>query len=168
MRGQGLLVRALVTGPARRHPARSVLPVLGVAIGVAAVAAIHHANRSVTLSFQEAASSIAGRSDFVVTGVGGVPVAALPALSFLWERGSLAPAVVGSAVVDDGTGEIAEILGIDPGADQVVRELKLVGQQRPGLLPRNAVFVGEPFARRHGLAVGDRLAIVAGGVRRSV
>jgi hypothetical protein len=33
---------------------------LGVAIS-RAIAAIHHANRSVTLSFQEAASSIAGR-----------------------------------------------------------------------------------------------------------
>lgn len=163
-----LLMRALVTGPARRHPSRFVLPVLGVAIGVGAVAAIHHANRSVTLSFQEAASSIAGRSDFIITGVGGVPVASLPALSFLWERGSLAPAVIGSAVVDDGTGEIAEILGVDPGSDQVVREMKLVGRPRPGLLPRGSVFVGEAFARRHRLSVGDHLAIVAGGVRHSV
>ncbi|HEY6146155.1 MAG TPA: hypothetical protein VIZ69_00595, partial [Thermoanaerobaculia bacterium] len=69
--------RALVTGPARRYPLRLVLPVVGVAVGVAAVAAIHHANRSVTLSFRDAAGAVAGRSDFTVTGVSGVPVESL-------------------------------------------------------------------------------------------
>ena len=72
MKGMALLVRALVTGPARRRPQRAILPVVGVAIGVAAVAAIQHANRSVTESFREAAASLSGRSDFVVTGVAGV------------------------------------------------------------------------------------------------
>ena len=45
---------------ARRHPVRVLLPTIGVAIGVAAVAAIHHANRSVTASFREAAAAISG------------------------------------------------------------------------------------------------------------
>ena len=77
MKGFRLVLRALVTGPARRRPARVVLPVFGVAIGVAAVAAIHHANRSVTESFRDAASTVAGRSDFVVKGPAGVPLADL-------------------------------------------------------------------------------------------
>ena len=51
MSGFALVFRALITGPALRHPIRVLLPVVGVAIGVAAVAAIHHANRSVTASF---------------------------------------------------------------------------------------------------------------------
>ena len=71
--GFSLVFRGLVWGPARRHPMRLVLPAAGVAIGVAAVAAIHHANRSVTESFREAAASVSGRSDFVVTGVAGFP-----------------------------------------------------------------------------------------------
>ncbi|HYT33134.1 MAG TPA: hypothetical protein VEO37_11100, partial [Thermoanaerobaculia bacterium] len=77
MRRYRLLLEALVSGPARRRPMRAALPVLGVAIGVAAVAAIHHANRSVTQSFRDAAATLAGRSDFVVTGAAGVPVEAL-------------------------------------------------------------------------------------------
>jgi len=84
MSGFPLVFRALVSGPARRHPMRVALPALGVAIGVAAVAAIHHANRSVTASFREAASSVSGRSDFVITGAAGIPVADLAALSFIW------------------------------------------------------------------------------------
>ena len=83
-----------------------MLPVLGVAIGVAAAAAIQHANGSVSESFRDAASSLSGRSDFVVTGVSGVPLPALERLSFLWAEGSFAPAVTGSALVNDGSGEI--------------------------------------------------------------
>jgi putative ABC transport system permease protein len=170
MKGMALLVRALVTGPARRRPQRAILPVVGVAIGVAAAAAIQHANRSVTESFREAASSLSGRSDFVVTGVAGVPAAALERLAFLWEHGSFSPAVIGTAVVEDGTGEIAQILGVDPGGDGAVREMKLLpGSGRADLLAKpGSVFVPEAFARRHRLAVGKRLDIVAGGVRGTV
>src|SRR6266540_539565 len=169
MKGFGLVMRALVTGPARRRPLLVLLPVLGVAVGVAA-AAILHANRSVTESFREAAATLSGRSDFVVTGVAGVPVAALERLSFLWGHGSFAPAVTGTAVVEDGSGEIAQILGVDPGGDSAVREMKLMaGSGRANLLVTpNSVFVPENFARRHRLAVGKTLDIVAGGVRRSV
>ncbi len=170
MNGLRLLLRALVTGPARRRPMRALLPVVGVGIGVAAAAAIQHANRSVTESFREAAAALSGRSDFVVTGVAGVPVAALERLSFLWAHGSFAPAVTGTAVVEDGSGDIAQILGVDPGGDAAVREMKLLpGSGRANFLAApNSVFVPERFARRHRLAVGKTLDIVAGGVLRSV
>src|SRR5215472_8428451 len=164
-----LVLRALVLGSARRHPMRFLLPALGVAVGVAAVAAIHHANASVTESFQEAAASLAGRSDFVVTGVTGVPVAALKSLAFLWGHGSFAPAVTGTALVDDGSGEIAEILGIDPGGDRAVRDMRVVGSERiEKLLEPDSVFLGQSFARRHNLAPGNKFHIVSGGVSRSV
>ena len=124
MKGFALLFEALVAGPARHRPLRALLPVAGVAIGVAAIASIHHANRSITESFRDAAAALAGRSDFVVTGARGVPVAALAAFSFLWEHGAFAPAVTGSAVAADGSGEILQILGVDPGGDAAVREIE--------------------------------------------
>lgn len=167
-----LVLRALVTGPARRRPMRFLLPALGVAVGVAAVAAIHHANRSVTESFREAAAAVSGRSDLVVTGVRGVPLAALPALSFLWEAGSFAPAVTGFAVLDDGSGEVVEVLGIDYTADRSVREIRLVEPSGPSgrlrLAIRRAALLPVPFAKRHGLVVGGRVPLVAGGVRTSI
>jgi putative ABC transport system permease protein len=168
MSGFRSLFKALVIGPNMRHPLRAVLPTLGVAIGVSAVGAIHHANRSVTLSFREAAQSIAGRSDFVVTGVGGVPISSLRDLSFLWRHGSIAPAVLGSIVLDDGSGEIAQMLGIDPGGDPAVRDMKVVGNPRPYSFASDAVLASEAMASRHHLRVGDPLSIVAGGVRQTV
>ena len=185
MRGFALVLRALVTGPARRRPARVVLPILGVAIGVAAVAAIHHANRSVTESFRDAASTVAGRSDFVITGPAGVPVADLERLAFLWPLGAFAPAVTGTAVLDPGPGprrgdrdddpegprQIVEILGIDWGGDGAVRDVRLVepdGRGRAGLGARGSVLVSAPFAERHGLRPGDTLGLTAGGRPRRV
>ncbi len=173
MSGFSLIFRALITGPARRHPIRVLLPTIGVAIGVAAVAAIHHANRSVTASFREAASAVSGRSDFVVTGTAGIPIERLAALSFLWPIGSFAPAVTGSAVLDDGSREVAQVLGIDWGGDSAVREVRLVAPAGPTaradlLVGNGSVFVSVPFADRHHLAPGTELSLVTGGVRHRV
>ena len=173
MSGFALVFRALVSGPARRHPMRLVLPAAGVAIGVAAVAAIHHANRSVTESFREAAASVSGRSDFVVTGVAGVPVADLAALSFLWKFASFAPAVSGPAVLADGSGSVLQILGVDWGGDSAVRDFRLIGADSPSarahiLAAGGAVLVPAPLAARHRLSPGGTVAVVAGGRRREV
>ncbi|HVQ53600.1 MAG TPA: FtsX-like permease family protein [Thermoanaerobaculia bacterium] len=170
MSGFALVFRALITGPALRHPIRVLLPAIGVAIGVAAVAAIHHANRSVTASFQDAAAAVSGRSDFVVTGAAGIRVEALEALAFLWPIGSFAPAVSGSAVIDDGSREVAQVLGVDWGGDGAVRDVRLVDPAgtaaRAALLAETgSVFVSVPFAERHHLAPGAELSLVAGGVR---
>ncbi|MEO8430199.1 MAG: FtsX-like permease family protein [Acidobacteriota bacterium] len=172
MKALRLVFRALVAGPARRHPLRLVLPVVGVAIGVAAIAAIHHANRSVTESFREAAGAVSGRSDFTVTGVNGVPLEALRAFSFIWGRGSFAPAVTGVVVLADGTGEVADLIGVDLGGDPSVRQWELVEPRDRGALARlpagDVVFLPVPFARRHRVATGARLHVVAGGVPREL
>ncbi len=147
-----------------------LLPAIGVAIGVAAVAAIHHANRSVTASFQDAAAAVSGRSDFVVTGAAGIRVEALEALAFLWPIGTFAPAVSGSAVIDDGSREVAQVLGVDWGGDGAVRDVRLVDPAgtaaRAALLAETgSVFVSVPFSERHRLAPGSEISLVAGGVR---
>jgi putative ABC transport system permease protein len=167
-----LVFRALVAGPARRHPVRVLVPALGVGIGVAAVAAIHHANRSVSESFREAASAVAGRSVFVVKGAAGVPVGDLAALSFLWKVGSFAPAVTGPAVLADASREVARILGIDWGGDGKIRDLRLVapagGGTRSRLFQPDSILVSESFASRHGLSPGSRLSLTVGGKRATV
>ncbi|HEV8611254.1 MAG TPA: FtsX-like permease family protein [Thermoanaerobaculia bacterium] len=167
-----LVFRALVTGPARRRPIRALVPVLGVAIGVAAVAAIHHANRSVTESFRESARSIAGRSDLVVVGAAGVPLEELERLRFLWRVGSFAPLVSGNAVLADGSGEVVAILGTDYGGEASIREMRLVAPStaagRLALSSPGSALAPVPFAKRHGLAIGSRLPLVVGGVRAEV
>ncbi|HEY6065786.1 MAG TPA: FtsX-like permease family protein, partial [Thermoanaerobaculia bacterium] len=169
MTGFHLVFRALVTGPARRRPIRALLPVAGVAVGVAAVAAIHHANRSVTESFRDSARAIAGRSDLTVVGARGVPLAELGRFDFLWRVGSFAPLVSGNAVVADGSGEVVAILGTDYGGDPEIREMRLVspstGASRLPLASPGSALAPAPFAARHRLGIGSRVPLVAGGVR---
>jgi putative ABC transport system permease protein len=172
MRSFRLVLRALVTGPARRRPIRAFLPVVGVAVGVSAVAAIHHANRSVTESFGESARAVAGRSDLAIVGARGVPLAAIEPLGFLWRIGSIAPLVSGSAVLDDGSREVVAIFGTDYGGDGGVREMRLVepttAAGRVRTFSSGSVLVPLPFAARHRLRVGSRISLVAGGRRTEV
>ena len=172
MRSFRLVLRALVTGPARRRPIRAFLPILGVAVGVSAVAAIHYANRSVTESFSQSARAVTGRSDLAVVGARGVPLAAIEPLDFLWRIGSIAPLVSGSAVLDNGSREVVAILGTDYGGDGSVREMRLVEPTtavgRVGILSPGSVLVPLPFAARHRLRVGSRILLVAGGRRAEV
>jgi putative ABC transport system permease protein len=172
MRSFRLVLRALVTGPARRRPIRAFLPIVGVAVGVSAVAAIHYANRSVTESFSESARAVTGRSDLAVVGARGVPLAAIEPLDFLWRIGSIAPLVSGSAVLDNGSREVVAILGTDYGGGGSVREMRLVepttAAGRIGILSSGSVLVPLPFAARHRLRVGSRILLVAGGRRAEV
>ena len=172
MRSFRLVLRALVTGPARRRPIRAFLPIVGVAVGVSAVAAIHHANRSVTESFSQSARAVTGRSDLAVVGARGVPLAAIESLNFLWRIGAIAPLVSGSAVLDDGSREVIAILGTDYGGDGSVREMRLVkpttAAGRVRILSSGSVLVPIPFAARHRLRIGSRIFLVAGGRRAEV
>jgi putative ABC transport system permease protein len=167
-----LIFRALVTGPARRRPIRALLPVAGVAVGVAAVAAIHHANRSVTESFRESARALAGRSDLVVVGARGVPLEELARLQFLWRLGSFAPLVSGTAVIEDATREPVTVLGTDYGGDSEIREMRLVapvgGGERLLLSRPGSVLAPVPLAQRHGWRIGSRVSLAAGGERIDV
>lgn len=169
MRAFRLVLRALVTGPARRRPVRALLPVLGVAVGVAAIAAIQHANRCVTASFRESARAVAGRSDFTIVGAAGVPLEAMATLRFLWPVGAFTPLVTGSAVIADGAGEVVTVFGTDYDGTGGVREMRLAapatGSARVALAAPGSVFVPVPLAKRRALALGSRIPLVCGGVR---
>jgi len=161
-----------VTGPALRRPVRALLPVLGVAVGVAAIAAIQHANRSVTESFRESARAVAGRSDFTIVGAAGVPLEAMERLRFLWPVGAFTPLVTGSAVIGDGAGEVVTIFGTDYDGTGGVREMRLAapaaGSARVALTAPDSVLVPLPLSKRRALAIGSRVFLVSGGVRSEV
>ena len=168
--GFRLVFRALVTGPLSRRPIRAVVPALGVAIGVAAVAAIHHANASAVESFRDSAEALAGRSDLVVLGARGVPLPDLERLRFLWKVGSFAPLVSGNVSLADRSGEVVAIVGTDIGGDAAVRDRRLVApataRGRLALTAPDTVLVPVDFARRLGWTIGSRVRLrTAEGVR---
>ncbi len=155
----------LVLRPLRRDPLRALLSVAGVAIGVAAVCAIHRANESVVASFRGAVESISGKARLTVRGVAGLPDEAGAKLRWLWEIGSFAPAVDRFAVVADGTDEPVEILGVDPTSEASVRSYRLIAP-RAGLeklFEKDAALAPVAFVRRHRATLGTRIPLFANG-----
>lgn len=104
--------RTFHAGYARRHVWLTLLVVLGVAIGVAAVVAIESANAAAIDSFRRALDVVTGKATHVVTaGYPGVP-------DELWPKVRLDPAVVEAAPVVE-----ARLLVTDP----VLPPLRLEG-----------------------------------------
>ncbi|HET9796138.1 MAG TPA: FtsX-like permease family protein, partial [Thermoanaerobaculia bacterium] len=167
-----LLFAGLVLRPARTHPLRVLLSIAGVAIGVGAVCAIHRGNRSVTDSFRSGVEAISGASRLTVEGVDGVPESAAATLRWIWETGAFAPVVDRFAVCGDGSDEPVEVLGIDVTAEEPVRRYRLVSPDAGGnlraLFTAVAVLAPDAFARRHRLAVGSALPLLAHGRRQVV
>jgi len=167
-----LLFAGLVLRPARTHPLRSLLSIAGVAIGVAAVCAIHRGNRSVTDSFRGGVEAISGAARLTVEGVDGVPENAAAGLRWIWEVGAFAPVVDRFAVCGDGSDEPVEVLGVDVTAEQPVRRYRLIspsaGADLRELFSADAVLAPQAFARRHRLSVGSEFPILAHGGRHVV
>ena len=117
MGGLSSVFRALVLGPGAAAPAACAPAGAGRRDRRRRRGGDPPRQRSVTESFRDAAASISGRSDFVVTGAAGVPVEALERLSFLWDVGSFAPAVTGCGGRRRRTRESSsQILGSTPAA----------------------------------------------------
>jgi putative ABC transport system permease protein len=156
------------------HRVRNALTIVGVALGVATVAGIADASKSVLLSFQHMVETVAGASQLEMTARGG----------------TLSEGLVDTAVAAPGV-QAAEGLveSFLPLADQPSRTLYLLGLDflRSSIweaqVPRSAIdmpdeltFVAQPdsvmvsrrFAERSGLRMGDPLRVVAPGGPRTL
>ncbi|MGE3172793.1 MAG: FtsX-like permease family protein [Planctomycetota bacterium] len=156
-----------------RHPLRSGLAVLGIALGVALLLGIQSALGSATAAFAAAARTLSGEATHVVRGgPDGVPVAALGLLAQL-------PGVRGAAPVREGVARhkgdrrhIVRWFGCDPLAEAAVRPFLAAGTAaaRGADVPLAALatvpgaFVADAATlRRLGCAVGDPVELWLGG-----
>nr|MBA2565355.1 FtsX-like permease family protein [Gemmatimonadota bacterium] len=165
----------------KRRPLGSLLPVLGVALGVATIVAIDLAGTSAVRSFRETLERLDGRTTHRVVGphlshdlarrLGAVP--GVEAAAPIVEAVGLHDA--GDRLPIEDAGEPLRLFGIDPLSEGMIRslgvELAGSGNASAGLLRDflgrpGALLVSAPFLERHGLAAGDALPLVV-GTRRS-
>ena len=159
-----LLWRALVTGPLREHPGRSVLAVLAIALGVALGVAVHLVNSSAINEFELAARHIAGDADLVVRGPrAGFDEALYPRIARLPQVEAANPGV-DLEVPLAGRQDSLRILGFDP---------LRAAQVQPSLMPERSGMVLDLFdadtvllspsaAEWLGVTTGGTLAIQVG------
>jgi putative ABC transport system permease protein len=161
---------------ARAAAGRMALSVVAVALGVALVVAFRLMNAAVLQSFLDTADAMAGRAALSVTAGDGLTfsedvvqaVAAVPGVKLA------VPLVRSVAFVDDGSGEMLTVHGVDLTNESAVRVYhdaehadEVIDDPVGFLNQPDSVVVGREFAERHGLTTESRLALVTpSGVRQ--
>jgi putative ABC transport system permease protein len=106
----------LILRPLRDEPLRTLLTVVAVALGVAAVLAIELAGEAATGSFHSSMESLAGATDFEVTAVGGLSPEAFTRLAALPYALKLHPRIEDYVVLEE-SGHTIPLIALDLIAD---------------------------------------------------
>jgi putative ABC transport system permease protein len=156
--------QALVGGPLRSSPGRTLLAVLAIACGIALGFSVHLVNASAAAEFRRAALQLAGEADLVIRGprqgfdemlyprIAGLPGIAIasPALEFQASRTAAAPAL--------------KIIGIDALRARELQPALFAGEALPAidLFDPDNILLSAAAARAFGVSTGDRLDFLAG------
>lgn len=170
------LFRQFIVRALRRDPARGLVTVAGLTLGVAVVVAIRLANTASVRGFETALDVVAGRTSLEIVGAGvGAPEEQLAGLEWLREYGRVSPVIDRTARLEtpDGAGHRLRVLGVDVLRDRPFREYRLLRFSRRERAPRSrelldvlldpaSIVLTERFARRHGIDVGAPVRLVVG------
>lgn len=171
---------ALVAAYARREVGRTLLTILGVALGVAVLVAIDLASGTAVRSFQSTIRDVAGSAQLTVRANGaGLDPRLVGELTRLPGIAGVSPLISGEAIYANRGGgrEALLLLGVDllqteepPGAE--VRDFTFTpapGLQFVDLLAsQDGVIFTQAFLRRQQLQPGDRIELTIAGQRREV
>ncbi|HLL52574.1 MAG TPA: FtsX-like permease family protein [Myxococcaceae bacterium] len=162
------LLRLISLRHLAQSPLRSVLTVLGVAVGVATMVGVTAINRSVLDAFRSTVDVVAGKTDLTVTGsLAGFDEGVLEQVRAVPGVTHVASGLAEFAPVVGSRGESLYIIGLDflddgffrniTGLDRDVRRL---ADDLEFLNSTDRLLVSERFAREHGLKTGDSFELV--------
>ncbi|MCH7623229.1 MAG: ABC transporter permease, partial [Nitrospinae bacterium] len=168
------LFTALILRPLLRDPFRSVITIVGVAIGVAVFLSIRLTNAQTMLSFQESVDLVLGKSEAVIHAEGlSFDETHFSKLLALREWIKVYPVIEGYGI-ESSTGEVVEILGTDLLQDSGIRDfsLKTVEPDLKGLLPiimdPNGIILPEKFIPGTNYQPGDSIDFLINGKKREL
>ena len=153
-----------------RHKTLSLLNLLALAVGVAAIVAIQTVNETALRSFRASLDLVAGRPDFTIEGQGfRLPEKIIPLLRHDPAVREVSPTIQLVASLPSHTGEFLYLVGVDPFSNSELVTYRLEDALRS---PTDAIaFVSEPntialtrsLADRLKLQPGDSLLAVSAG-----
>ena len=166
-----MILRALVFRPMLREKTRTVLTVLGIAVGVAVVVAIQLANQSALRAFRESVDAIAGRANYqLVPDVAPLDERVLLALQPLWQDGIRFAPVIDVEGILENTQQPIRLLAVDLLSDLHFRDYRYariaVSDRRDAavgeyiaLFQPDSLILAAPFAREHGFTIGSHVTL---------
>ena len=131
------LFTALILRPLIRDPFRTLITILGVAVGVAVFLSIRLANQQTMMSFTESVDLVLGRADAVIRAEGmEFDETHFEKLHALRKEIKAYPVIEGYGI-ESTSGEVVEIIGTDLLQDSGIRDfsLKTIEKDLKGLLP---------------------------------
>ena len=156
--------QALVSGPLRSAPGRTLLATLAIAAGIALGVAVHLINASAAAEFGRAALQLAGAADLVVRGPrAGFDETLYPRIATL-PGIALASPVLELEASRSGSNESLKIIGLDVLRARQLQPALIVGTTGPAadLFDADAIRLSAAAARALGVAAGDRLDFQVG------
>jgi putative ABC transport system permease protein len=179
------LLKALVLRPIVREKTRTLLTIVGIAVGVGVVVAIQLANQSALRAFRESVDAIAGRANYqIVSDSGRLDENVLLRLQPLWRDGArFAPVIDVEGIVEPSQQPI-RLLGVDLLSDLHFRDYRyaridVAPAPSPAraaggatlmlsLFANDSVILPAPFAREHHLDLGSPITLNILGNRRTL
>jgi putative ABC transport system permease protein len=153
------LLYRLILRPLFRQPGRALVILFAVALGDAAVVAIDLAGDAAAGSFHSSMETLAGKDDFEVTAVGGVPEAVVARLARLPYALSVSPRIEDHAMVIS-SGQTVPLIGVDVVAEATSAGT-IIGDATTG---EGLERINEPDAvwvtRGLGKTVGNRIQLL--------
>lgn len=145
-----------------RRPGRTVLTLMGIALGVAAIVAVSITARTSRRAYREMFESVTGKAslEIVAEGLAGFDPRSLEPLSGLDEVQTVVPVVQSPVALvgkSGATGALA--LGIDPRRDGATR--RYVFRSGRQLAEGNEVVLPVGLAESQGFRLGDSIALLA-------
>lgn len=168
------LLKSFILRDLSRNWVRTVLTLSGIALGVAVMLAINLANNTALSRFRESIDIVAGKSNLQVRSRIGLHMNenAITQLKWLWDTHSeFSPLIDELAVFPGKTSEMVQVLGIDMFGKQSFRPFNLSGTNSAGefeIFKTGRVYVGEKFAARHGLNLGDSFQLLINDRQRDL
>ncbi len=160
----------------RQHPGRTLLSILGIALGTAVYLSISLAAASAVRSFQTGVTAVAGKAQWRVRSPGApLDEDLLARLRRLPEVKAAAPVLESVLELSGPRQDPVLLLGIDPFSEKDFRDYELDQANSLGegawvdfLTLPDAVLVSRPLAARLGLKAGDFLPVLVGPARKSL
>lgn len=170
----GRVVLLILVSHLRQWPLRTLLTVVGVALGVSASVAVRTANVDVLRSFEQAVLTVAGPTTLEVAGdETGIEEQIMTRMRSIPGVASASPVILQTAVQMKGTqpGSTIQVLGVDLLAEFNVRGFRVnqpaTEHELMGMIHPDALFVGTSIAAEWNLSVGDEVQLLIGAGRRS-
>lgn len=167
-----LLFRWHVVRHARRHKLLALLNVLAVALGIAVYVAIQIANHSANRAFAASVDVVAGKSNLEIRGDIGDEM--FPLVEKQECVRAATPLIEQVVTLPDFPGEFLRVLGVDVFTDEPFRTFQLTRGEpgsfeiEPWLAKPDGIALGEEFAKKHGIKIGDRLRVLVNSETREL